>query len=72
MVPFAFLAILYRSKSYVTVPESSQWQSKPAELEIEHEQAQAEPVLPEGRAGSSQTLTIETDLYKKSPWWTKA
>ncbi|KAJ5118695.1 hypothetical protein N7526_010332 [Penicillium atrosanguineum] len=47
MLPFAFLAILYRSQSYVMVPESSQWLAKPAELQVEHMHVQAEEMQPE-------------------------
>lgn len=64
MLPFVFLAIIYRSQNYVIVPESSQWLAKPAELQVEHLQAQAEQVQPEGRAKSLvRTLKIEADLY---------
>lgn len=60
MVPSAFLAILYHSQNYVTVPETSQWLSKLAEVEAEP--VQIEDSQSEGRQSSAfEFLDIETD-----------
>lgn len=47
MVPFVFLAFLYRSQNYVTVPESSQWLLKQQPVEFQPEQAQVEDLQSE-------------------------